>query len=341
MEDRFKLWSKELGIEIDELRRQYSEILQKTQQKYPGATETFIVRKACDQMYTRLRRIYSIMKSLIRYRGFIFSDSGIRDLLQQRKKKALRMKEIDFERAIAEGLIDTSGIPLDTKGIPISDRHGFARTLTGFFYETSAKEKQWLRGTIILRNQYARNVSIKLFTPIEVTLRRRSQIQNEVELRWSKYSQMQEIDEMIDYERVIRETVAVKTVDDVYQEWDFLKELPDRNVFVEGLVQSISRPLRKGGRFIRIASTEAMSLALLPIRVYMPDHLPINFGVNSRIIVYGWLSMTRERLYTGQLRNILNIRAEGVYPVPAFMEEEAIPAEEEEEEEEFMVMEYD
>jgi len=329
-QELLEMWADELSLPLEEIEGLYSEIHSSLRSIKDKKLRE---KRARQKTYRRLRAKWAALQTLKEYHGFFIGESGLQDRYLIRKRWARKLIESGKrEEAIERGLIDSTGTVLDPQGRPIENRHRWERDIYGFFYETD--KRRWRFCSIRLFRDIAKKFVVPLFQPIKILMRER-QAGEIYRMSLSKYSTIEPIEELMDFEQIIRNTCEVYRVEDIYEEWASIRQYPNRLLWLEAQIDWISRPFKGGGRRLRLIPAEG-SLAILPIVGFLPPYLRIDFGLSTLALLFGRLSLTEVRDTSGALRNEFQLNVLGLYPLPGFIEpienEEEIEEEEKEEE---------
>jgi len=325
-QELLEMWADELSLPLEEIETLYAEIYDSLSSIKDKKLRE---KRARQKTYRRLKAKWTALQTLKEFHGFFIGESGLQDRYLIRKRWARKLIENGKrEEAIERGLIDSTGTVLDPQGKPIENRHLWERNIYGFFYETG--KRRWRFCNIRLSRDMAKKFVVPLFQPIKILMRERRA--GEIyRMGLSKYSSLQPIEELMDFEQIIRNTCEVYGVDEIYQEWDSIRQYPNRLLWLEAQIDWISRPFKRGGRRLRLIPAEG-SLAILPIVGFLPPYLRIDFGLGTIALLFGRLSLAEIRDASGVLRTEFQFNILGLYPLPGFIE--PIEGEEEEEEEE-------
>lgn len=157
-------------LPVEEVEAKYKEYLQAK-----GNPEQ--ARKATDYYFKRIVGRVDLQE----YKGIIIGADRVRDRFELMRKKALKIKEEDFDRAIAEGYIDTAGNVLDyRKTVFGRENKNYGKPLLGSLLErdiyliAGTDSEDWKLSRATLTGELIDKVEVKeLFRPVKFLANRR------------------------------------------------------------------------------------------------------------------------------------------------------------------------
>lgn len=142
------------------------------------------------------------------------------------------------------------------------------------------------------------------------------------------------IDEEVDIVKVIEDTVKYTKIADVEKHYETYKDAWDRNIVIRGTVSWISdRETSWGAIYVAVADPNAGVDDTTQVRVLIPDHISIDFGEGSEIIVFGKTKRNMRRNEETDKWDVpgdVIVNVHGIYPLPGL----TTPKEETEDEDE-------
>jgi len=315
---KLKTISERSGIPLHKLEERYLAYKKEEEEKCKDEKEKpmFLDTKAYYRLLAEVsKEVEAITTSkAVMYQGYIIGDTGIKNLAEFMRNKALKMYNDPTTRedAILLGLTDEKGTVLDPrKGVkgprPLPEKI-LLRTLYTVIIDTKTKIP---RLAILELTNKTVNVEPKLFVPCRFRANPSKTKTDYIRLRSSKYTKFEEIDMDVNIIETLKqslEIIPLRRLETWYHEH---KSNRFAIVGIEGIVRDLNLEpnIFTGSRRMDILETEEDLLE--PLRCYVPSHLSINFGEYSKVIVIGRPSL---RIREEEERLSFNVYGLYVYP---------------------------
>jgi len=234
------------------------------------------------------------------------------DSASKDRAKAMEMWEENPKKAIAEGWCDEGGIPLDRKAeFPGGGKNGnygkplkvrFMRVVVGL----SEKEKRLV--TFIMNGKQATNMDIPLFCKSTINGKRKENqtfgSTKSTRIMCEDTTYIENLESIIN-KMLKKEIAPVEAID----EWVLDHDNKDILVTIADVLTIDMEPNSTGSRTVILDNGTDFGQ-----RVFVPEHIPIYFGEQSRIILFGGAKPGKEDYGP-------SITAMGMYAMPEFMYE--------------------
>jgi len=276
--------------------------------QYEGLAEKIAVKKTA----RRLARMY---KNTEEYVGFIIGVSEARDRVAILKAKALKLFQENPEEAIASGVVNANGIPLDVRetirgrpnpnyGMPFKeDEHEWVRDIYGIIRFNGV----WKPFRISVWGSSAREIDLPLFTPVRFRAIYKGEVNEWIQLNISRFTSFQPIKEELDIYDIIKKTLGISPLSRVKRIAKGSRFYP---IVTEGDVTRIRlEPLPTGNRLAWV-DDDTLSWEEDEIMLLIPAHIQLTFGEGSRIMIVGL-----PRLLVRDTQERVSILVLGIYPL--------------------------
>ncbi len=336
-DEYIKKWSEKLGIGEDKINVDYIKLLEEEKTIHKDSTEE-------EQQTRAIQRLAMIFKKQLRspavgFEGMIIGGGDLVDIVAKLRKEATDLFTENPQKAIADGVVDSNGIPLDTRkewstgntnrgyGQPLPE-HNYLRTIVGIAIKVGNGEKPKMF-SMNVNGELAKNESFPIFKPITFRAIDRSNEDSETyTLNASMFTKFEEdttlglpkpMDLINEYCPNLKQTL--QNLSDYHEKE---KDNWNRLVILEGDVSTlILEPSSIGSRRIVIEDTEAMleDLESQGITCWVPPRINIDFGEQSKILVIGRTSQGKKRDDNGNFIDEpgdIMINVFGLYAIPEF-----------------------
>jgi len=287
--------------------------------------------------------------------GFNVGDMGIFDKVQVIRDKIKKFIENNsMEAAIEQQLINGDGQILDQRPkIYGRDNPNYlhpldpnlkvrSRTLLGFWRING--DKTWKYGTIQTDdNALAKGWDkVKFFTPCQTFASIREEGPATLTMGSSSAKEtltvFKAVKEEIDVQSVIMDSLKKQftEINEVEKLHETFKDAWDRKIFLHGVVAwiNLERPTPFGSVYAGLMDPDEGLEAEQYVRILIPDHIKVDFGEGSEIVVFGKTRRSKTRNEEGKLVDgDVIVDVHGIYPVPglATVRESSTPLSEEQE----------
>jgi len=316
---KLESYSPKLGKSTDELVREYELTLPKAIAKYPKLSKKGQERKALDMLVNNYRRKmggdFRYSRAIV-HEGWIDGATALRDQVQEKISRVKYIVNRDGRaNAILQELINENGVPLDDRpnifgrkknpnyGHPLVNAPpAYLRTIYGMVRrkgETTFKPFQ-----MTFFEEAANQLTYKTGIPCEFRANPGRSAYTLYGSDTTKFYPIKDpewdIKEEYDKSRAIIDCSELEARM-TSANWD------ERDVRVEVDIVDINpNPINDRGD--RVMSVADLSLPFEEkISVFVPSHIPMNFGQDSKVILVG-----RARAYKGKP----SLNAYGIWPIP-------------------------
>jgi len=330
-------YSEKLGLSVEELEDLLIGKFQAVDSNNPDASNTIKWTKAYNMFRGELRRRDNSLKSPApMFTGLVWSDSGVLDFIELQKRKAISMFKNPEKRqyAIDNRIVDRDGTPLDQREkinygkeenpnylqpYP-KDEHSYYRALCG----VASKGGEFGDDLQFFRLNINGPEALDVTYPYNVPVHFRGNIKTGSNFG---FYDLNSISDKVDVFNVAN----LSPPDDIYeklqtQPWRpyTLDELESVHslygnervqILVEANVGDISEEIndKTGNRTIWL-DDPMLSFDESGVVCFMNGELPINFGLDSRILIVSRLN----KMGSGDDERIV-IEGQGYYAIPAFL----------------------
>lgn len=272
----------------------------------------------------------------VAFEGMVFAASDKFDMVRKLRKTATDAYEINPQDAIATGLTDGDGVPIDPRptwstgrenpgfGKPLPE-HSWKRTIYGIALKTSDEEAKPKFFTLNLNGDVAKNDDIPMFTSVKFRAIDKSTDEDTYTMNASMYTKFEEADLDLPAPSELVSQFCDNLIVDIsdlpaYHETN--KADYNRMVIIKGDVSTLAlEPTSTGNRRLVIESENALEdLDAIGTTCWIPPHINIDFAENSKVIVIGSTSQGF-RYENGQKTEELGdvmINTFGVYAIPEY-----------------------
>lgn len=262
------------------------------------------------------------------FEGVVMGVSAPFDMVGSVIKAARQAYKVDPQKAIAEGIVDVEGKPLDTRthfksgkenrsfGKPLPD-HSWIKNVFGI---ASGKDLEPKTFKLVISDDQAleetpmwvpvtfrANLPDLQPNPNEYKMNPSTRLQFEV----LEQSGMPELTKLMEDSMLERYKVPLSEVPQYHMR---TADDPQRIVIVEGDVSNIAfSPNAVTGNKMLVLDDESLPTEHPGVTCWVPEHLfeSLNFGKGSRAIVVG---QTTEAMFQGEPNHLINVL--GVYAIP-------------------------
>ena len=319
-------------VPFEEVMKQFEEV--KKDQSNDRLAVTAVMNsyrrtKSFQQVFTRKGNIQTLY-------GFIVGDMGLFDKAEMMRNKVKRFIDKEgVQAAIEQQLIDGDNQILDQRQLIygrentgylqplLPNLHLRSRTLLMIARKNS--DKLFKLGTIHTEdNKLAVGwEKVKFYTPCQVPVNLKEDIDREFKANSSSAEETTSIFKALkedwDIDKILMETIKkeITPIEKVEVLHNSTKDAWDRRIIIRGAVAwiSIDRPTPFGSIWMQVMDPDNEENT---VRCMIPQHLSIDFGEGSEIIVFG---KTRVSKYKDQesgelVEGDVIIDVHGIYPIP-------------------------
>lgn len=266
----------------------------------------------------------------------IFAATDKRDLVANLRKTASMAFLEDPQNAIATGLTDEYGVPLDPRPTwstgnpnpgfakPLAE-HSYIRTLYGIALKSSDEEAKPMFFTLTLRDKVAENDNIPMYKSVKFRAIDKSTDTTSYTMNASMYTTFEEINlDLPSPTELITKFCSELTVnmDELNDYHEANKADYNRMAIVKGDVSTLAlEATSTGNRRLVIESEDIIdNLDAAGVTCWIPPHINLDFAENSKIIVFGSTSQGfkyENGAKTDELGDVM-LNAFGVYAIPEY-----------------------
>jgi len=309
----------QLGLTDDELNKKYESLKAEAKAKHPSASEEDVMKRARISLRGEYKR--QRMSPAVYFEGMIIRDMGCIDVERGRREAAIAAFQADAEKAIADGITDANGTPLETRatwpdgspnpmyGKPLPE-HRWLRNIEGVARTMKSELKPF---TLTLRDKKALEFKFPTFTPVSFRANIKQETPAGFVLNQSVLTDFTRTNISIDVYKDVLPFYQDKLVDlkDIRQFHDANANDWRRMAIVQGDVLFIGDETRTGNIPMAI-DDDSLELDATGVTCWVPGHFNIDFGIGSRVIVVANTSLGKNR--EGQEEVFLNVQ--GLYAIP-------------------------
>jgi len=338
--DKIDRYTKITGKSVEFLLEHFNELIEVEKKKHPRMGQEGLEKKALVELRGFLRRD---LKTLVRsgavaFRGFIFGDSGVMDIIEFMKMKGEGMyarggKDRAF--ALKNRFVNSEGIALDTRemiweegkqvpnpryGYPFpEDEHAYQRILHGVV-GMGEEMKDARLFQLRSRDKYALNLEYPIWKFISFRATVRDDKRDDIYLlNMTSVTEFKELDNEVNFEKLLRNCKQkIWEIHEVGKAWAFYKgdEKLMRNnpLLFEGEVQRIDpEPDRFNRRSFWLDDEQLFDSQDYGVRFQFPFPIPIENS--QKIIAIGYPNKYKNR----QDEEVISINGYGYYPLPEYL----------------------
>jgi len=267
--------SKSSKKSLEELSRRYNKILEEEKSKRSVLPEKKAFFRLLAEVSTEVE---ALAKTKLFY-GVVIGDTGVIDLAERRRAKALAMfsDPSTREEAILQGLVDREGNVLTRSGDKLPD-HILVRDL----YIAIEKNGIYKLGKLRLSGK-ATGLEVPMFTSVSF----RANVRGEGSLSGSKYTVFKLEDKSInEIPALLKDVVGIFPLRALESWIEKYREERDRIVAIEGVVRdlSLTPSALTGSRRVVLVEVDG---SLETVTCFVPPHIPIKFGEYSQVYMIG------------------------------------------------------
>ena len=324
-----------MSIPINEIEQEYNALLLDEKE----------IHKELDletQKQRALQRLAYIYKKQLRspavgFEGIIIGVSDCVDIIAKQKREAIALYRNDPQTAIAEGITDEEGIPLDTKrewangrqnpnyGKPLPENN-FLRNIFGVATKIKSLDNKPKFFSMTINGEKANNENIPMFTPIKFMAIDKSQTSEVYSLNSSQFTNFMICDDLIlpPIKTIIKDYCGNVIVDlkNLNQYHDVTKNNFNRIVIVEGDVSNLSlEQTSMNNKVMTIEDINSIDLDSKGVTCWIPPRYDIDFAEGSKVIVVGRTNQGKKKDEHGDVTEELGditLNVMGIYVLPEY-----------------------
>jgi hypothetical protein len=272
----------------------------------------------------------------IGFDGMILADSGKRDTIEKLKKSAMKVYIENPQEAIAQGLTNEEGYPLDPRPTWSTGRanpgfgkllpeNSWIRTIHGIALKSSTEgEPKFF--TMTLNGDVAANDDIPMYTPVTFrAIDKSTEGATQLTLNASTYTRFDKSDKKLPSATELISQYCSDMILDISKLEEYHKANKNdynRLVIIRGDVSILAlEPNSIGNRRLTLESENAFEdLDAIGTTCWIPEHINLDFAENSKVIVIGSTSQGfkyENGAKTEELGDVM-INAYGVHAIPEY-----------------------
>jgi len=331
IEEFIKVYSEKLGYTTEEIKQEYEKLIEDENKLHPNLTE--------DQRKTRaLQRLAMTYKRLLRspavvFEGIVIGVSPVINTMAARIRMAKQMFAENPQEAIRLGLTDENGTPLDNLktfstgrenpnyGKPLQEERLLC-TVYGLACPKGGEVKEF----ILQLNDAQTKQKIPILQPVRFRAINRSQEGDEKYiLGGSVLTKFEKADiKLPEITTLLREklkhyNIKISEIKDFHEKH---KDDFNRLAIIEGDVITLQlEPNPVSGNRLMVINDDPINPDSKDLLCWIPPHIDIDFGEQSRVLVIGQTAEMPKRLEDGSYSdtekdNCLNVY--GIYAIPEY-----------------------
>lgn len=336
-EEYIKNWAEKLSLTVEEIESEFSKLLEDEQSIHPTLNDEQKNQRALQRLALTYKK--QLRSPAVGFEGIIIGTSDCIDIIARQRREAIELYRVDPQTAIAEGITNEEGVPLDARkewangkqnqnyGKPLPD-HNFMRNIFGIATKTKTKEAPRFF-SININGDKATNEDIPLFKPVRfMAIDRTTPEQGDTmyQLNASTFTNFA-VDNKLQlpsYRDLISKYYKITNLKEILAYHEINKDNFNRVVVVEGDVSSLNlEPTSAGSRVMVVedSSTALEDLDAKGITCWVPKKINIDFAEGSRVLVVGKTSQGKKKdadgNYTEELGDV-TINVYGCYAIPEY-----------------------
>ena len=295
VKERLDKLAEETGFPIEEILEIYNEKLSILKEKYQKKE---VRPLACRQTVIAVKWTIKQLKDVPPRYIYIVGDSGVRDRVEDIRRKAYRLWEQEPEKAVAQGLMTPDGMVIDTRkkvwgkdnpnyGMPLPDNiHAYERHLVGIVSDTPDFEECQI-GVIRAYDKRVEELkTVKLWRTYSFRAREKTtEDSTERVFNYNVGTRFIEIPNPYEPEELLNkiEIYEVNNVPSLFKAYQKKKKRPI--VPVNVIVWRVSEG--KNNVFVEPDSTDTV--------IMFPNFIPVNFTEGMEVVFFGRIGKWREK----------------------------------------------
>jgi len=358
-EEILKKFTEKLSITEDEVKKDYSELVEDEKKVHPNFSDEDKEKRALQRLVTIYKK--QLRSPAVGFEGCIIGIGDCIDTVARMRANAKKQFNENPQIAIQNGVTDEDGNPLDMRekwsddrpnpnfGKPLPE-HSYLRNIYGIALKTGKDDKPKFF-SMSLSGKIADNEDMPLFKSLKFRAIDRTSpqdIDHLYTLNSSSFTEFKEDSSVkLPKPKELLETYCKSLfvdIDKLEQYHQSNAENYNRLCIVEGDVSMlVLDPTSTGSRRMVIEDAENLDIESPGITCWLPPRLDIDFGEQSKVLVIGRTAQGKKRDEAGNPTDepgdmMLNVY--GIYAIPDYkikptikeMTEEDIVTEEEDEE---------
>jgi len=328
-DDLFKKWSEKMAIPVETIQQDFNKAFMDLKQNH---------KLEDDKAQTMaLKQIASAYKKQLRspaegFEGVVLGAEEPRDLVAKKRRDALELYRANPQEAVAQGVTDDDGTPLDiiqffstgrenpNYGKPLPEKSLIRRVFGVAMKPTDQHPKMFE----MVLNGDACEKEIPIMKPVKFMAIEKSKKEDEAfKLNASTFTEFSEVAEITGnpkIEDLIKNFIPPIKVSELEEYHEKNADDFNRIVCVEGNVNFISlEPTMTGSRILQIEDDEnTLDLDTKPTTCWVPQHINMDFGEGSKVYVIGRTSQGFLKDESGNMtseKGDVTINTFGIYPV--------------------------
>jgi len=333
IESYINKYSEKLGFSVDEVRKDYEELLTEEKEIHTTLTEEEQKTRALQRLSVKYKRL--LRSPAIGFEGIVMGLGDVVDTVARIRENAIKMFKENPQQAIANGLTDDEGNPLDTRetfssgkpnpsyGKPLPE-HNYLRNIFGVCNRIGESEPKFF--TMTINGEVAKTKDIPLFTPVKFRANDKSEESSSTfTLTHSVFTKFEKSDiNLPSIREIVSKFIGITNLADLQQYHTQHKDDYNRIVAIEGDVSMLFlEPTATGSRrmIIEDGSKLLEDLESPGITCWIPAEMDIDFSEGSKVIVVGRTTQGLKRDDNGQQTEELGdvmLNVYGIYCYPEF-----------------------
>jgi len=295
-ENYFKQWSDKLSIPVEEIEKEFELVKGKISKEVPDASED-------DKNTLALKRLAISYKKQLRspavgFKGIILGAEDARDIIAKQRKDALDFFNENPQLAISQGVVNESGIPLDTRKTWNSGKAnmGYGKPLPASLFMrkifgVASKGTDEQKFFSMSMNGDVCNREIPLMTPVRFMGIDKSQDDKTYVLNSSSFTTFDNDDsiKLPEVKELIEKYLDVVKFSELQEYHNQNKDDYNRTIAIEGTVCSLNLEATSVGSRIMVIEDgdNIMDLDSKGVTCWVPGSINIDFAEGSKVYVLG------------------------------------------------------
>ncbi len=332
-ENFFSMWSEKLSMSEEELKAEELKMIEDEKRIHPQNTDEQHQKRAIQRLSLTYKK--QLRSPAIEFQGMIIGVGDLVDTVQRLKVTATTAYRENAQKAIADGLTNTDGIPLDNRqvfstgrenaqfGKPLPE-HNYLRNVVGIALRSKVEESPKMF-SMTMNGKLAEGCNVEMFKPLRFrAINKSEEGSSQFVMNGSTVTKF-----------VIDDTIKMPAPIDVLQNVCGEQIVPlndlatyheanktdwNRLALVEGDVSILNtEPTAFGSRMMIIenAETALENLDAPGLTCWIPSSVNLDFAEGSKVIVIGKTAQGKSRDDPNVLGDVM-MNVLGVYAIPEY-----------------------
>ncbi len=333
-EKLFNMWSEKLSMSAEELKVEETKMIEDEKRIHPQNTDEQHQKRAIQRLSLSYKK--QLRSPAIEFQGMIIGVGDLVDTVQRLKATATTAYRENAQKAIADGLTDGEGIPLDNRAVFSTGRensqfgkplpeHNYLRNVVGIALRSKVEESPKMF-SMTMNGKLAEGCNVEMFKPLRFrAINKSEEGSSQFVMNGSTVTKFvidDTIDEMPAPMDVLQKVCGEQIVPlkDLATYHEANKTDWNRLALVEGDVSILNtEPTAFGSRMMIIedAETSLENLDAPGLTCWIPSSVNLDFAEGSKVIVVGKTAQGKSRDDPNVLGDVM-MNVLGVYVIPEY-----------------------